>query len=83
MTVRERYCRVPAWCFFVGTIMYVHGPLEGGFFELILQIWVAGSCAFTLGSLFLGEFGLDPYTHAHAHTHSHWQNLQRANYKYA
>jgi len=42
------------WCFFVGTIMYLHGPLDGSFYQTILAIWIAGSCFFWTGSLFLG-----------------------------
>lgn len=45
---------IGAWCFFVGTIMYNHGPLTGEFYQYILRLWEFGSCWFTLGSLFLG-----------------------------
>ena len=34
--------------------MYDHGPLDGSFYNYILNMWVAGSVFFTLGSLFLG-----------------------------
>ena len=44
---------IGAWCFFVGTIMYVHGPLMGAFYDHILWVWICGSIAFTVGSLFL------------------------------
>jgi hypothetical protein len=42
-----------AWCFFVGTLMYDHGPLVGDYYNEILIIWEAGSVFFTLGGLFL------------------------------
>lgn len=42
------------WFFFIGTLMFNHGPLEGNFYHTILNIWMAGSVFFTLGSLFLG-----------------------------
>jgi len=42
-----------AWCFFFGTIMFVEGPLEGAWYQSILNIWMFGSVFFTLGSLFL------------------------------
>jgi len=45
---------IGAWCFFVGTIMFVEGPLEGPWYEEILKIWLAGSFFFWFGSLFLG-----------------------------
>jgi hypothetical protein len=45
---------IGAWCFFIGTVMYLHGPLEGAFFSAIIMIWIAGSCFFLIGSLFLG-----------------------------
>jgi hypothetical protein len=42
------------WCFFVGTVMYLHGPLEGQWYFDVLCIWTAGSFFFLLGSFFLG-----------------------------
>ena len=45
---------IGGWCFFVGTIMYLHGPLEGQWYFDVLCIWTAGSAFFFLGSLFLG-----------------------------
>eukprot|EP01041_Mallomonas_annulata_P003270 gene3270-6473_t len=42
-----------AWCFFIGTIMFVQGPLEGSWYESILFLWMCGSTFFTMGSLFL------------------------------
>eukprot|EP00123_Amoebidium_parasiticum_P013970 comp22254_c0_seq1/m.32877 comp22254_c0_seq1/g.32877 ORF comp22254_c0_seq1/g.32877 comp22254_c0_seq1/m.32877 type:complete len:239 (-) comp22254_c0_seq1:921-1637(-) len=42
------------WSFFVGTLMYQQGPLEGLWYSAILAIWMAGSCFFTNGALFLG-----------------------------
>ncbi len=47
---------IGAWCFFFGTSLYDQGPLDGPDSVLIpvLWTWVAGSCFFTLGSLFLG-----------------------------
>ena len=45
---------IGAWCFFFGTVMYLHGPLEGSFYAAIISIWIAGSCFFLAGSLFLG-----------------------------
>ena len=41
------------WFFFVGTIMYAHGPLVGEFYNDVLWTWTYGSIAFTIGSLFL------------------------------
>jgi hypothetical protein len=49
----EAGAMIGAYCFLVGTLMFAHGPLEGPFYQLILTIWVWGSCAFTTGSLFL------------------------------
>eukprot|EP00386_Alphamonas_edax_P013123 GDKI01040646.1.p2 GENE.GDKI01040646.1~~GDKI01040646.1.p2 ORF type:complete len:240 (-),score=76.63 GDKI01040646.1:321-1040(-) len=45
-----------AWCFFFGTIMFNLGPLEGpnSVLNEVLWVWVAGSCFFTVGGLFLG-----------------------------
>ena len=45
---------VGAWCFFVGTVMYRIGPLEGPFYTSILLIWLAGSFFFLAGALYLG-----------------------------
>ncbi len=41
------------WSFFIGTIMYLHGPLEGPWYLHVLDIWTAGSIFFLLGSLSL------------------------------
>lgn len=41
-----------AWCFFVGTIMYDSWMIDD-YFNLIINIWEAGSCLFTSGALFL------------------------------
>jgi hypothetical protein len=45
-----------AWCFFFGTGLYNQGPLEGpdSVLSTVLWTWIAGSCLFTAGSLFLG-----------------------------
>jgi len=50
----EAGAMIGAFCFLLGTIMFAHGPVEGAFYQLILTIWVWGSCAFTMGSFFLG-----------------------------
>jgi hypothetical protein len=44
-----------AICFFIGTSLYEHGPIEGpgSMLDLVLQIWLAGSVLFTAGGLFL------------------------------
>jgi hypothetical protein len=42
-----------AWSFFVGTVIYLHGPDAGATLQLVLQIWIVGSIFFTLGSFFL------------------------------
>jgi hypothetical protein len=42
-----------AWSFFIGTIMYLHGPLEGPWYIHVLYIWTAGSFFFLLGSFSL------------------------------
>jgi hypothetical protein len=42
-----------AWSFFVGTVIYLHGPDAGATLQLVLQIWMVGSVFFTVGSLFL------------------------------
>ena len=46
---------IGGYCVLVGTTMFASGkPLEGAWFEAILAIWVVGSVAFTIGSLFVG-----------------------------
>lgn len=42
-----------AFCFFLGTAMFIEGPLEGTWYLEILDIWIVGSCSFTTGSLLL------------------------------
>ncbi len=51
----ESSAGVGAWCFFVGTLMYrsIKDALVGSEYQQILQIWEAGSVAFTCGALFL------------------------------
>ncbi|GLC65077.1 hypothetical protein PLESTF_000244100 [Pleodorina starrii] len=53
---------VGAWCFFFGTGLFNRGPLEGpdSVMTAVLWTWVAGSCCFTVGSLFLAyrHFGM-------------------------
>jgi len=51
----EAGAMVGAFAFLVGTLMFASGrPLEGGWYQRILAIWVVGSAAFTTGSLILG-----------------------------
>eukprot|EP00961_Rhodomonas_salina_P204592 2760923-Rhodomonas_salina.4 len=44
---------VGALCFFVGTIIDWYGPRKGPLYGEVVAIWMAGSCFFFAGSLFL------------------------------
>ncbi|KAG2427487.1 hypothetical protein HXX76_012420 [Chlamydomonas incerta] len=46
---------IGAWCFFFGTGLFNRGPLDGpdSVLTAVLWTWVAGSCFFTAGALFL------------------------------
>ena len=50
-----------AWLFFIGTVMYYNGPLDGSFYFWIITSWMVGSVFFFIGSIFLGyrHFVLD------------------------
>jgi len=44
-----------AWFFFFSTLMYDYGPIDHwSYLRRIIYLWIAGSCFFFLGSLFLG-----------------------------
>mmetsp|Transcript_81425 Transcript_81425/g.159013 ORF Transcript_81425/g.159013 Transcript_81425/m.159013 type:complete len:286 (-) Transcript_81425:339-1196(-) len=42
-----------AWCFFVGTAMYIRGPLKGTWYIDTLDVWIFGACSFTLSSFII------------------------------
>jgi len=41
------------WLFFIGSVMFISGPLEGPWYESVLFIWMIGSIYYTIGALFL------------------------------
>jgi len=44
---------IGACSFFIGSVMFISGPLEGPWYESVLFIWMIGSIYYTIGALFL------------------------------